>query len=134
MIKSGIESHFGKTFDGENGRKFVMSANIDVQVVGNESEAISKGVDNIAELGYNKLLESDGSSGGLAQAFRIEGESFDRMVATIDQNFEPTLGSLTGSRFEDTFGHEFGSHLLNGGHDLLMKTVYSMGHLVSDRK
>jgi hypothetical protein len=115
-LKAGIEGHFSNEFEGKDGRKFVLSATIDVQVVGSEADAIAAGVDNIAEFGYSDLEEADGSDGGLAQSFGVEGESFDRMVATIDSKWDPR-GSM-GSSFGDIFAHEFGAHLANGGHNL----------------
>lgn len=110
MLKSGIESHFNKEFTDKNGRKFVISASVNVEVKGSEKEAATSGMDNIVELGYGEL---SGNDAGVA--FHVKGEKFDRMAVGVSRGADPR-GSLA-SMYEDTFAHEFGSHLLNGGHN-----------------
>ncbi len=112
LIKDAIEGKFNQqsTIDG---RKFVMSADISVQVAKSETEAIDSGADNIAEVGYQNLQETDGTNIGGA-AFHVAGENFDRMVMEISPDF---ADGIIYPGFEVNAAHEFGAHLLAGLHN-----------------
>ncbi len=119
-IKDGIEGKFLQKFDGKDGKKYELSAQIDVMVKDSEEEAAASGADNVAELGYGRLIDDkDGPVGGLG--FSNDGESFDRMVL-------PILPGLGGGTFGDFVGeiaaHEFGAHLLAATHSGDSKSLF----------
>jgi hypothetical protein len=75
--------------------------------VGSEDEAINSGKDNIVEIGDQDLFskQDDGSwSQATGIAFRVEGESFDRMRVT-------TSTTEKSPNYPGVYAHEFGHTL-----------------------
>jgi RHS repeat-associated protein len=108
LIKSQIESTYSGVYT-KNGITYTVSAEVDVQVVSSEQEAIDGGnkgkFDNIVEVG-NKTVYSEDEGRALAAVSHVEGEKFDRMY--VDARTSPTI---------NVFPHEF-SHLLGGSQHL----------------
>jgi hypothetical protein len=115
MLKASIESNFDQKFT-VNGRNFVMSAEVSVETRRTEAGAIKSGADNIVELGFDEIVDSNGDSAD-AMAFRVDGEAFDRMAVRITSGTEPA--STSALRFMDVFSHEFGAHTMQRYHNLI---------------
>lgn len=108
LLIEGLTREYGKSFE-EDGITYSLSADIQVIVVGSEAEAIESGVDNIVEIGNQALIGDDGKE-AQGMAFRVKGESFDRMVMSTSSNLSERSLNLSG-----VYAHEFG-HLLGVGH------------------
>lgn len=111
-LLQGLQTEYGKSFEVD-GITYEMSADIDVQIAGSEADAISKGVDNIVEVG-NQALESQNEDGNWEGAggvsFRVKGENFDRMV--VNAAFKDPNGQ--SANMPGVYAHEF-THLLGFG-------------------
>jgi hypothetical protein len=111
-LLKGLQTEYGKSFEVD-GITYEMSADIEVQIADSEADAISKGVDNIVEVGNQSLesLDEDGNWGGAgATAFRVKGENFDRMV--VNAAFKDPDGK--NANMPGVYAHEF-THLLGFG-------------------
>jgi len=118
---NGIRNILKKDFD-VGGKTFKVSADVSAELADNEGDAISKGKDNIVELGYDDLEGTDPTgkwqSGLAGKAFGVKGESFDRMAMQIvgdPANYNGSYKPLTYAG--ETAAHEFAAHLLSGLHN-----------------
>ncbi|MBK9214288.1 MAG: RHS repeat-associated core domain-containing protein [Chloracidobacterium sp.] len=118
LLKEQISRAYNDHFSNGN-FKFDLKTNITVKQFKSESDAKGEGdkgkIDNIVGLVQGQTAVAGRRVNG--QAFRYEGENFDRMRVATEK---------TAANF--TYAHEFG-HLLNGGHQDevhgLMNTVSS---------
>ena len=111
-LKSGIEDSLNRTEKIE-GRTFVVKTDIKTKVFKSERAAMKSGSDNIVEIGNLDIFDADsltsGKTAGLG--FRIEGESFDRMVVSVKD-----LGGFGADLAKQTMRHEFLTHLSDRPH------------------
>ena len=105
LIARKIQETYSGQFKGEDGYEYTVSATITIKVVKNETEAKKSGADNIAELGQGYLMVGTDKiqSSKIGMAYRLAGESFDRMKIT--QRLPTLLDE------GNAYSHEF-THLL----------------------
>jgi RHS repeat-associated protein len=114
-LANGINSRLTKTFSNIAGKTFDVKTDIKVKIKDDEASAIRSGSDNIVEIGYGQLDNHGGDASGVA--FNVQGESFDRVAISVEPNpanFQGLGDPVTMAG--EIAAHEFGAHLLSGGH------------------